>query len=111
MNLEKLAELAREFAIKVAEEHYDKNAPADIKAKDIDWIDEETRREIRDNGKQDEYIPFDKSHNPPSGLEPKTWKRAKKAVKSYWKKYDEPWAVVYDVYRKMGGKPAKKKKK
>lgn len=112
MSFAKVAELAEEFVLKVAEHHYEDHEPEDKKAKDIDWIDEETRREIKENGKNHEYKPFDKSHNPPGAIaSEKTWDRAKKAVKKYWKKYDEPWAVVYDVYRKMGGKPKKKSKK
>ena len=112
MSFEKVAELAEEFTVKIAERHYEDNAPEDVTADDISWIDEETRREIKENGKNDEYKPFDKVHNPPGAIaSEKTWDRAKKAVKKYWKKYKEPWAVVYDVYRKMGGKPKKKSKK
>lgn len=112
MSFTKVAELAEEFVIKIAEHQYADKAPDAVKAKDIDWIDEETRKEIRENGKKEEYIPFDKSHNPPGAVaSEKIWNRAKKAVKKYWKGYDEPWAVVYDVYRKMGGKPKKKSKK
>lgn len=112
MSFVKVAELAEKFVVKIAEHQYADKAPEDVKAKDIDWIDEETRREIRENGKKEEYIPFDKSHNPPGAVaSEKIWDRAKKAVKKYWKGYDEPWAVVYDVYRKMGGKPKKKSKK
>lgn len=111
-NIAKIAEMVDEFLIKIAESEYDSKAPDDIKSKDLDWIDEETRREIRDNGKKNEYIPFDKSHNPPGAIaSEKTWDRAKKAVKKYWKKYDEPWAVVFSVYQKMGGKAKKKSKK
>lgn len=112
MSLEKLAELAQEFAIKIAEEHYGRNEPKDVTTKDLDWIDEQTRQEIIENGTKEEYIPFDKSHNPPGAVaSEKTWNRAKKAVKPYWKKYKEPWAVVMDVYQKMGGKSKKHKKK
>ena len=76
------------------------------------WLDEQSRAEIKFNGKNTEYQPFDKSHNPPGAIvDEKVWNRAKKSVKKYWKKYDEPWAVVYDVYLKMGGKPKKKSKK
>lgn len=96
-----------EFLVSIAESE----VPQDVKAKDLNWIDEETRREIRENGKKEEYIPFDKSHNPPGAVaSEKTWDRAKKAVKKYWKNYEEPWAVVFSVYQKMGGKPKKKKK-
>lgn len=112
MSFEKVAQLADEFLVKIAEHHYDNNPPPNVKAKDLHWIDEETRQEIRENGKKEEYIPFDKPHNPPGAIaSEKTWNRAKKAVKKHWKKYDEPWAVVYHVYRNMGGKPKKKSKK
>ena len=112
MSFNKVAQLAEEFVIKIAEHHYDNNPPPNVKAKDLDWIDEETRREIKENGKKEEYIPFDKNHNPPGVIaSEKTWDKAKKAVKKHWKKYDEPWAVVYHVYRNMGGKPKKKSKK
>jgi len=112
MSSEKIAKLAEEFLVKVAEHHYEAHAPPNVKAKDIDWVDEETRREIKENGKNEEYKPFDKAHNPPGAIaSEKTWDKAKKAVKKYWKKYDEPWAVVYHVYRNMGGKPKKKSKK
>ena len=100
MSFEKIAELAEDFVIKIAERHYEDNAPEDVKAKDIRWVDEETRQEIKNNSKNPKYLP----HNPPGAIaSEKTWDKAKKAVKKYWKKYDEPWAVVYDVYRKMGG--------
>lgn len=112
MSFDKVAELADVFAIKLAEEHYENNAPEDVKASDLTWIDDVSRREILENGKNPEYKPFDKAHNPPGLIaDEKTWNKAKKAVKKYWKKYSEPWAVVYDVYRKMGGKKKKKSKK
>lgn len=108
MSFAKVAELAEEFVIKVAEHHYEDHEPEACKAEDIKWVDEETRKEIKNNGTNPTYKP----HNPPGQIaSEKTWDRAKKAVKKYWKKYDEPWAVVYDVYRKMGGKPKKKSKK
>lgn len=112
MSFDKVAQLAEEFVVKLAEKHYDDHAPDDVKSKDLTWIDEETRREIQDNGKKPEYKPFDKAHNPPGAISnEKIWDRAKKSVKKYWKNYSEPWAVVYDVYRKMGGKAKKKPKK
>jgi hypothetical protein len=110
-HLQKVMELSEQFIIKIAEEQYSKNAPADVKAKDLDWLDEKTRREIKENGKSEEYKPFDRPHNPPGAVkDEKTWNRAKKAVKKYWKGYSEPWAVVFDVYKKMHGKVKKKKK-
>lgn len=112
MSLEKLAELADQYIIKIAEHHYEENAPPNVKADDLDWIDDQTRAEIKFNGKSHTYQPFDKAHNPPGvvGGE-KTWDKAKKAVKKYWKKYDEPWAVVMHVYKNMGGKTKKRSKK
>lgn len=111
MSLQKIAELAQEFAVKLAEQQYADTAPKEVVADDLDWIDEETRQEIKENGKNEEYKPFDKSHNPPGAVaDEKTWNRAKKAVKKYFKGYDSPWAVVFDVYRKMGGRTKKEKK-
>jgi hypothetical protein len=110
MSFTKIAELAEQFIAKIAA--HEGQEPEDVKAKDLDWLDEQSRAEIKFNGKSEEYQPFDKSHNPPSTiLDKKLWSRAKKTVKKYWKRYDEPWAVVYDVYRKMGGKAKKAKKK
>jgi outer membrane translocation and assembly module TamA len=112
MSFDKVAVLAEQFVIKIAEHQYAETAPKDVKAEDLDWIDEKTRREIQENGKKEEYKPFDKSHNPPGAIaSEKTWDRAKKAVKPYWKKYEEPWATVFHVYKMMGGKVKKSKKK
>lgn len=112
MSIERLCELADEFMVKIAAHNYEESPPPNVKADDLDWIDDETRREIKENGKKEEYKPFDKAHNPPGAIaSEKTWDKAKKAVKKYWKKYDEPWAVVYHVYKNMGGKPKKKSKK
>ena len=108
MSFEKVAELAEDFMIKIAERHYEGNAPEDVKADDLTWVDAGERLLIKQNGKNDKFLP----HNPPGAIaSEKIWDKAKKAVKKYWKKYEEPWAVVYDVYRKMGGKPKKKKSK
>lgn len=104
MSFEKVAELAEEFTIKIAEQQYADKAPADKKASD--FAPEEASF-IKSLSKQDNNQAQDENND----IDAKTWKRAKKAVKKYWKKYDEPWAVVYDVYRKMGGKPATKSKK
>lgn len=106
MNIEKLAQIADEFVIKLAEHHYEDNAPEDKRADDIKWITPEERQAIKDCGTE----PTLKPHNPPSSVaSEKTWDRAKKVTKKYWKNYKEPWAVVYSVYRKMHGKPKKKK--
>lgn len=83
-------------------------APSDCKTDQLDWLDDRERSLIKINGKDSEYWP----HNPPASIaSEKIWDKAKKAVKKYWKKYDEPWAVVFDVYRNMGGKPKKQKKR
>jgi hypothetical protein len=113
MSLDRIAELAELFQIKLAEQEYSDHKPEDVKVGDLDWIDEQTRAEIRENGKKEEYLPFDKDHNPPGIIaDEKTWKRAKKAVKPYWRKYETPWAVVFDIYKnKMHGKIRKRTKK
>lgn len=103
MGFEKVAELAKEFTIKIAEQQYADKAPADKKASDFS---PEEASFIKSLSKKDNNQVQDVNL-----IDEKVWKRAKKAVKKYWKKYDEPWAVVYDVYRKMGGKPTKKSKK
>lgn len=103
MSFTKVAELADEFTIKIAENQYANKAPADKKASDFS---PEEASFIKSLSKKDNNQAQDMNE-----IDEKVWKRAKKAVKKYWKKYDEPWAVVYDVYRKMGGKPTKKSKK
>lgn len=108
MSFDKVAELADEYLVKIAEKHYENNAPLDIKSDDLSWLDAGERWLVKQNGKNDKFLP----HNPPSTIaSEKIWDKAKKSVKKYWKKYEEPWAVVYDVYRKMGGKKKKKKVK
>jgi hypothetical protein len=103
MSFEKVAELTQEFTIKIAEHQYADKAPADKKASDFSSEEEAFINSLskKDNNQAQDVNEIDE----------KIWKRAKKAVKKYWKSYDEPWAVVYDVYRKMGGKPKKKSKK
>lgn len=100
---DKVAELAKQFVIKIAENQYETKAPPDKKASDFG---PEEREFINHMAKQDENMAQDVAD-----LDDKIWKKAKKAVKKYWKKYEEPYAVVYHVYKNMGGKPAKKKKK
>jgi hypothetical protein len=103
MSFDKVAELAKEFTIKLAENQYANKAPADKKASDFS---PEEAAFIKSLSKKDNNQVQDENE-----IDEKVWKRAKKAVKKYWKKYDEPWAVVYDVYKKMGGKAKKKSKK
>ena len=109
-----ISDLADEFVIKLAEYKYASEAPPHVSVDDLEGIDEKTREEIRYNDKQKnpEYLPLDKAHNPPGAVKSeKTWDRAKKAVKPYFKKYKEPWAVTMYVYQQMHGKGKKKKKK
>lgn len=43
--------------------------------------------------------------NPPRwALDPDIWDRARDTVAKYWTHYDDPWAVVTHVYRRMGGR-------
>ena len=102
MSFSKVAALAEDFIIKIAEYQYADSPPADKKASDFS---PEEASFIKSLSGKDNNPAMDSND-----LDEKIWNRAKKTVKKYWKKYDEPWAVVYDVYRKMGGKPQKKKK-
>ena len=103
MTFDKVAELAEEFTIKIAEQQYADKAPADKKASDFS---SEEAAFINSLSKKDNNQAQDDNN-----IDEKVWKRAKKTVKKYWKNYKEPWAVVYDVYRKMGGERKKKSKK
>lgn len=103
MSFAKVAELAVEFQIKLAEQQYANKAPPDKKASDFS---PEEASFIRSLTEADENKAQDDND-----IDEKTWKRAKKAVKPYWKKYDEPYAVIMHVYKNMGGKFKKKKKK
>jgi hypothetical protein len=108
MSFEKVCQLADRFLEKIAEQHYQEHAPEDKRAEDIKWITEEERRLIKENGTNPTFKP----HNPPASVaSEKTWDKAKKAVKPYWRKYKEPWGTVFHVYRRMGGKVKKSKKK
>jgi len=97
-----LFKLAERLMIKVAE-----SKMQNILAKDLDWLEPADRKELKDWGHD-----YPAKGNPSSWIANEAiWEKAKKAVRKYWKKYDEPYAVVADVYRKMGGKVKKKKKK
>ena|SRR5690349_5929705 len=107
MGFKKVSELAGEFAVKVAEHHYEKHEPKHMKASDLTWLDSEERDYVRRMGKV-----WDNPLNPPPFVADKSiWQRAKKATKPYWKKQSEPYATTVHVYRQMGGKFKKKKKK
>lgn len=105
MSLAKVAKLAEEFQIKLAEQQYATKAPPDKKASDFNPEEQSFIESLskQDNNKLQDVNDLE--------IDEKTWNRAKKAVKKYWKKYDEPWAVVFSVYKNMGGKPKKKSKK
>jgi len=110
MSSDSLIKLAREieFRLKVeAARKKPKEPPADVKADDLTWLPEHEREYIRQM-RQDVNSPF----NPPRWVaEPSKWKKAKKAVKAYWDRYDNPYAVIADIYRgPMKGKVKKTKK-
>ena len=63
---------------------------------------------IKINDEYDDYYP----HNPPASVaSEKTWNRAKKLIKRYWKKYKSPWGAVFQLYLDLGGKLKKPKKR
>jgi hypothetical protein len=72
---------------------------------DEQGVDDETR-DLGNQARDDEA----QGQNPPSWVEDEAiWTRAKAAVDPEGEgvKYDEPWAVVVAVYRKMGGESKK----
>lgn len=55
---------------------------------------------------------YNRADNPPRQiLDEDIWERAKRAVQPYWDRYDEPWGVVMYVYKQMGGRVRKPRKK
>lgn len=103
MNLLKLAE---RLEVKWANEI----APKAVTSEQLTQLTPEERAEVKAQGKNEEYKPFDKAHNPPSWVADKAiWDKAKKAVKPYKKNYEEPWSVISHVYFNMHGKKRKKK--
>jgi hypothetical protein len=47
------------------------------------------------------------AHNPPVWVRDEPiWNRAKSSVKPYWDRYHDPYAVVTEVYQKLGGRIA-----
>jgi hypothetical protein len=113
MSFKKLAELAEEFAIKLIEHQYENDAPEDIKSSDLDALAAQDvgALSLKERSQLKGHGPSNLLVDDNAAVDEKIWNRAKKVVKKYWNKYDEPWAVVYDVYRKMGGKAKKKPKK
>jgi hypothetical protein len=113
---ELLDERKKEFSGKKAEENpllvalatFDSaKAPEDVKCADLKWLSKEDRAELKSWGTAKSV-----EGNPPAWVaSEKTWDKAKKAVKKYWKRYDEPYAIVAHVFRNMGGKLKKPKNK
>lgn len=97
----------RENSLLVALAKFD-DAPRDVKCDELSWLSKEDRDELKGWGTAKSV-----EGNPPAWVgSEKTWDRAKKAVKKYWKKYEEPYAVTAWLYHKqMGGKIKKPKKK
>lgn len=60
---------------------------------------------LDDQSAQDEQEA--KTQVPSWVAQPSTWIRAKKQIKKYWKKYEEPYGAVVNVYKMMGGKKKK----
>jgi hypothetical protein len=81
--------------------------PEACKADDLDWLDEREREYIDKMGDDVESL----MNPPPFVLDKDKWKKAKKAVKKYWGKYSDPYAVIMKIYRdNMGGRVKKKRK-
>jgi hypothetical protein len=82
--------------------------PKDVKCDELTWLPKEDRAELKGWGTAKSV-----KGNPPKWVaSEKTWDKAKKAVKKYWKAYEEPYGVVAWLYHKqMGGKIKKPKKK
>ena len=98
-SVENIIKLAFLYSIKVAMHQ-------NLCAKDLDFLDADEKGYVEKMGKD-----MDSPMNPPPFVaDKKVWQKAKKVTKKYWKKYDEPYAVVLDVYKNMGGKIKKKKK-
>jgi hypothetical protein len=102
MSSEKLNHLVDEFIVKIAEMQM-----TDLRATDLHWLEPKDQKELSDWGHD-----YPAVGNPSAWIaDEDIWNKAKKAVRKSWKKYKEPYAVIADVYKKMGGKVKKKKKK
>lgn len=102
MSIHDLTELADKFVVKIAEMQM-----TDLRASDLHWLEPEDQKELTNWGHD-----YPAKGNPSGWIANESiWEKAKKAVRKSWKKYKEPYAVVADVYKKMGGKVKKKKKK
>lgn len=100
MSITELSNLADKFIVKIAAQMNN------ILAKDLHWLEPEDQQELSDWGHD-----YPAKGNPSHWIKDEDiWEKAKKAVRKSWKKYKEPYAVVADVYKKMGGRVKKKKK-
>lgn len=106
---ERLLKLAKKFEVKLAA-FTAENIPKDVSSDELTQLTSEEREEVKAQGQNEDYKPFDKEHNPPSWVaSEKIWDKAKKAIRPYKKNYKEPWAVISHIYFNMRGKKKKKK--
>lgn len=67
--------------------------------------DEEERFEVGHCKRCGSTLELATRKNPPAWAKDKDiWYRAEEKVKPYWKKYREPYAVVVETYKRMGGR-------
>jgi hypothetical protein len=103
MDLDLITILAQEFYANAAKR--DSDAPPDVDVDDLTMLSVADRKQLKDWGTAEEVV-----GNPPDWVaEPAKWKRAKKAIKPYWKKYKSPYSVIADLY--LGNFEGKIKKK
>lgn len=110
---ERMLKLAEMFEVKLAiyaAEEAKKLPFKNVTSEQLTQLTTEERAEVRAQGQNEEYRPFNKPHNPPSWVANEAiWNKAKKAVKPYKKNYKEPWSVISHVYFNMHGQKKKKK--
>jgi hypothetical protein len=101
MDIELISQLVFEYLTKIAET----KPPKDIKCHELKELTPSEQSQLKEWGHE-----FHPVGNPPSWVaEPKKWARAKKIMKRYWKKYDEPFGPVAALY--LGNFKGKKKRK
>jgi hypothetical protein len=77
---------------------------------DIDELPTEQQASATLNREERDWVALDPKNpgrpdNPPGFVDDEdAWDRAKASVKKHWNDYDEPYAVVMSVYKKMTGK-------
>jgi hypothetical protein len=103
MDIELISQLVIEYLTKVAE----MKPPKEVKCSELKELTPDERAELKGWGYE-----FHPKGNPPSWVaEPKKWARAKKIMKRYWKKYEEPFGSVAALYLgNFKGKTKHKKK-